>query len=196
MLRILKTIGSIEPQYQPFFDRFAWTHSVTYFVCEHEYSPALDLSIFFRRCPGCSSFIRMNANQIYSLFKHFLILCLFASFGRYLLSPFGKSLGIKSTRTKRAPANAVLEAAYNQCSRLHHKTVSKPLFFSSHSWLPSSSWVVTNRRSNGYVPLCEFFFNQRAKKSTWQSGRVLETILITMVFIHIPIIPIRIPQTL
>lgn len=43
---------------------------------------------------------------------------------RYILSPFGKSLGIKSTRTKRATPNPILEAAYNSCSRIHHKTVS------------------------------------------------------------------------
>lgn len=43
---------------------------------------------------------------------------------RYILSPFGKSLGIKSTRSKRATPNPILEAAYNSCSRIHHKTVS------------------------------------------------------------------------
>ena len=48
-------------------------------------------------------------------------------FHRYILSPFGKSLGIKSTRTKRATLNPILEAAYNNCSRIHHKTVSSSM---------------------------------------------------------------------
>lgn len=46
-------------------------------------------------------------------------------FLRYILSPFGKSLGIKSTRSKRATPNTILEHAYNECSRLRHKTVSE-----------------------------------------------------------------------
>lgn len=55
-------------------------------------------------------------------FKFFFSICLFHR--RYILSPFGKSLGIKSTRSKRAAPNPILEAAYNKCSRIHHKTVS------------------------------------------------------------------------
>lgn len=46
---------------------------------------------------------------------------------RYLITPFGRTLGIKSTRTKRATPNAVLEAAYNDCSRIHHKAVSNQI---------------------------------------------------------------------
>lgn len=46
---------------------------------------------------------------------------------RYILSPFGKTLGIKSTRTKRATPNPILESAYNECSKLRHKTVSENL---------------------------------------------------------------------
>lgn len=45
-------------------------------------------------------------------------------FFRYILSPFGRSLGIKSTRSKKATPNPILETAYNKCSRLHHKAVS------------------------------------------------------------------------
>lgn len=48
----------------------------------------------------------------------------FPVFFRYILSPFGRTLGIKSTRSKRATPNPILEAAYNKCSRIHHKTVS------------------------------------------------------------------------
>ncbi|XP_031637328.1 ceramide synthase 6 [Contarinia nasturtii] len=42
---------------------------------------------------------------------------------KYILSPFGKSLGIKSARSKRATPNPILEDAYSKCSRIHHKTV-------------------------------------------------------------------------
>jgi len=41
----------------------------------------------------------------------------------YWFSPVGKSLGIKSSRPKPAAENAVLDAAYNQSSRLNHKAV-------------------------------------------------------------------------
>lgn len=52
---------------------------------------------------------------------------------RFILSPFGKSLGIKSTRTKRATPNPILEAAYNKCSRIHHKTVSSGKMWENNS---------------------------------------------------------------
>lgn len=42
---------------------------------------------------------------------------------RYWLSPIGKSLGIKSSRPKKASPNPLLENAYNKSSRLTHKTV-------------------------------------------------------------------------
>ncbi|KAJ6635431.1 Ceramide synthase 5 [Pseudolycoriella hygida] len=41
----------------------------------------------------------------------------------YWISPIGKSIGIKSTRSKRAAPNPILEAAYNQNNRLRHKAV-------------------------------------------------------------------------
>lgn len=43
---------------------------------------------------------------------------------RYWIAPIGKSIGIKSTRSKRAAPNQILEAAYNENNRLRHKTVS------------------------------------------------------------------------
>ncbi|XP_059622699.1 ceramide synthase 6 [Phlebotomus argentipes] len=42
---------------------------------------------------------------------------------RYWLAPVGKSLGIKSSRPKRATPVPELEEAYAQCSRLRHKAV-------------------------------------------------------------------------
>lgn len=71
-------------------------------------------------------------------------------FFRYILSPFGKSLGIKSTRSKRATPNPILEAAYNNCSRIHHKTVS---------WRKMLATCKTRNKSNNncnYTPL--FYF--------------------------------------
>lgn len=44
---------------------------------------------------------------------------------RYIFSPFGKSLGIKSTRPKPAKPNAILEAAYQKCHRIEHKTTNE-----------------------------------------------------------------------
>lgn len=51
----------------------------------------------------------------------FMILRLFIE--KYWIAPIGRSLGIKSQRTKRATPNPILEAAYNQSSKLHHKAV-------------------------------------------------------------------------
>lgn len=42
---------------------------------------------------------------------------------KYWISPIGKSIGIKSTRSKRAKTNPTLEKAYNECNRIRHKTV-------------------------------------------------------------------------
>lgn len=44
---------------------------------------------------------------------------------RYWFAPVGRSLGIKSSRPKPPPLNSVLDTAYNQSTRLSHKTVSK-----------------------------------------------------------------------
>ncbi|XP_038213081.1 ceramide synthase 5-like isoform X1 [Zerene cesonia] len=40
---------------------------------------------------------------------------------KYWFAPFGKSLGIKNTRPKKAPSNPKLEAAYQECSKIKHK---------------------------------------------------------------------------
>ncbi|XP_013144273.1 PREDICTED: ceramide synthase 6 isoform X1 [Papilio polytes] len=40
---------------------------------------------------------------------------------KYWFAPFGKSLGIKNTRSKRAPNNPKLEAAYQASSKIRHK---------------------------------------------------------------------------
>lgn len=42
---------------------------------------------------------------------------------RYWFTPVGVSLGIKNTRPKMAPHNAVLERAYQQCKKFRHKQV-------------------------------------------------------------------------
>ncbi|XP_063697318.1 ceramide synthase 6 [Culicoides brevitarsis] len=42
---------------------------------------------------------------------------------KYWFAPVGRSLGIRSTRPKPPPLCAPLDAAYNQCTRLSHKTV-------------------------------------------------------------------------
>ncbi|KAG6446773.1 ceramide synthase 5 [Manduca sexta] len=41
---------------------------------------------------------------------------------KYWYEPFGKSLGIKDTRPRKAPTNPKLEEAYKQCSRLRQFT--------------------------------------------------------------------------
>ncbi|CAG5047089.1 unnamed protein product [Parnassius apollo] len=40
---------------------------------------------------------------------------------KYWFAPFGKSLGIKNTRPKKAPNNPKLEAAYQASSKIRHK---------------------------------------------------------------------------
>ncbi|CAK1589947.1 unnamed protein product [Parnassius mnemosyne] len=42
---------------------------------------------------------------------------------KYWFAPFGKSLGIKNTRPKKAPNNPKLEAAYQASSKIRHKQV-------------------------------------------------------------------------
>lgn len=44
-------------------------------------------------------------------------------FFRYWFAPFGKSLGIKNTRSKRAVPNEILEKAYLS-KKINHKQVS------------------------------------------------------------------------
>lgn len=68
-------------------------------------------------CRDCFRYLTINdfLQTFFIIIVHF----------RYVISPFGRSLGIKSTRTKRAAPNPILEAAYTECSRLRHKTVSK-----------------------------------------------------------------------
>ncbi len=58
--------------------------------------------------------------------RHAKLIAFFSSFFafRYWIAPIGKSIGIKSTRSKRAAPNETLEAAYNANNRLRHKTVS------------------------------------------------------------------------
>lgn len=41
---------------------------------------------------------------------------------RYCFAPFGKSLGIKNTRSKKAPPNEILEKAYSS-KKIKHKQV-------------------------------------------------------------------------
>lgn len=45
------------------------------------------------------------------------------SLERFWLAPIGKSLGIRSSRPKKAATNPILEAAYTKKSRLNHKTL-------------------------------------------------------------------------
>lgn len=52
------------------------------------------------------------------------LMCVLFLFTSYWLAPIGRSLGIKSTRPKKASAQPALEAAYHVQSRLNHKTVS------------------------------------------------------------------------
>lgn len=47
-----------------------------------------------------------------------IILC-----SRYWFAPFGKSLGIKNTRPKKAPINPTLESAYQASPKIKHKQV-------------------------------------------------------------------------
>lgn len=58
----------------------------------------------------------------------------FAGFFRFWLAPIGKSLGIKSSRPKRAANIPDLEEAYSQCSRIKHKTVRKICSFFVFYW--------------------------------------------------------------
>ncbi|GAB0093945.1 ceramide synthase 5 [Sergentomyia squamirostris] len=53
----------------------------------------------------------------------FVILGIRYTLERYWLAPVGKSLGIKSSRPKRAANIPSLEEAYEQCSRIRHKNV-------------------------------------------------------------------------
>ncbi|KAM3963874.1 ceramide synthase 5 [Aphomia sociella] len=43
---------------------------------------------------------------------------------KYWFAPFGKSLGIKNTRPKKAPHNPKLEAAYQNSSKIKHKQIT------------------------------------------------------------------------
>ncbi|XP_041971777.1 ceramide synthase 5-like isoform X2 [Aricia agestis] len=42
---------------------------------------------------------------------------------KYWFAPFGKSLGIRNTRSKKAPPNPTLEAAYQECTKIKHKQI-------------------------------------------------------------------------
>lgn len=42
---------------------------------------------------------------------------------RFWFAPFGLSLGIRNTRTKKAPNNPILEAAYQSSSKIKHKQI-------------------------------------------------------------------------
>ncbi|XP_055706310.1 ceramide synthase 6 [Phlebotomus papatasi] len=60
---------------------------------------------------------------IYGLPLALVVLSIRYTLERFWLAPIGKSLGIKSSRPKRAANIPDLEEAYSQCSRIKHKTV-------------------------------------------------------------------------
>lgn len=76
------------------------------------------------------------------LIVHDLDLFFFSCFKfkyRYWIMPVGRSLGIKSTKTKPPVPNKTLETTYSKISKLNHKTVSwifSFLFFFTSCVLP------------------------------------------------------------
>ncbi|XP_050353367.1 ceramide synthase 5 isoform X1 [Nymphalis io] len=66
---------------------------------------------------------------VYSDYRHllypiplaFVLIVVRNALEKYWYAPFGKSLGIKNTRPKKAPNNPTLEAAYINCPKIKHK---------------------------------------------------------------------------
>lgn len=65
-----------------------------------------------------SAIVRFLVLLIIFLFINTFISILY----RYCFAPFGKSLGIKNTRSKKAPTNEILEKAYSS-KKIKHKQV-------------------------------------------------------------------------
>ncbi|XP_045770696.1 ceramide synthase 5-like isoform X1 [Maniola jurtina] len=66
---------------------------------------------------------------VYADYRHLLypiplaivLIVLRQTLEKYIFAPFGKSLGIKNTRSKKAPNNPKLESAYVDCPKIKHK---------------------------------------------------------------------------
>ncbi|CAH2207487.1 jg26265, partial [Pararge aegeria aegeria] len=66
---------------------------------------------------------------VYADYRHLLypiplalvLIVLRQTLEKYIYAPFGKSLGIKNTRPKKAPNNPKLESAYVDCPKIKHK---------------------------------------------------------------------------
>ncbi|KAF7988587.1 hypothetical protein HCN44_001160 [Aphidius gifuensis] len=74
--------------------------------------------------------ITPNSDNKYANWKHLIYplpmalchLVIRFALERLIFQPIGRTLGIRTTRTKKAPANAILEKAYNK--RIKHKTLT------------------------------------------------------------------------
>ncbi|XP_047520917.1 ceramide synthase 5 isoform X1 [Pieris napi] len=73
--------------------------------------------------PGPDKVVVYNDHRhlLYPIPLAFVLIALRHLIENYWYAPFGKSLGIKNTRSKKAPIIPKLEAAYQECSKIKHK---------------------------------------------------------------------------
>lgn len=91
---------------------------------------------FMKNCVPLSMIIylsgRLLRRMVHDLLMIFYFQIIFFSSlvnqNRYWIMPVGRSLGIKSTKTKPPVPNKTLEITYSKISKLNHKTVSLVFF--------------------------------------------------------------------